>query len=86
MEKQKLDTTNSIKELLNVVIELEKSRNHVMKPVGFIFKHYDGKAVSDVTEAYATAKHRLWTEINKIYPQTKDGSWFCGLHYIENNI
>lgn len=83
MRKKQLETTYNIKTLFNIVIELEKSRNHVMKPVGLIFKHYDGKAVADVTEAHAIAKQRLWNEINIVYPETKEGGWNCSRFYIE---
>ena len=82
--KKTFKTTPEIAELLQVVLQLEEAKNHVMKPVGIIFKRYDGKAVSEVAEAVAIATQRLWNLIYAVYPEVKDVNtkWQCSFSEI----
>lgn len=70
-------TTDRIQRQFQLITSLEDAFLAVLKPVGWLQKHYDTKSILTIAVARAKASTDLWDEIYKTYPETRDGRWIC---------
>ena len=67
--------TPRLRLLLDTLLELDKAKEIVVKPCGFLWwKKVDTTVIKEMVEICARAKRNFWDEVYKEHPEIKPGS------------